>query len=161
MHKAWLTSLVVIVPALASAQAVADVPRTPWGDPDVQGIWDNRTITPLERPREFAGQATLTAPEAAVYEALTAARRVNDRYYWDRGTKTVEDRRTALIVDPADGRVPALTPEGQQRVEAGRRQGVNSADERIPPNAASPGRCLGSPVSTTTTSRSCRRRDML
>ena len=132
MHKAWLASLVVIVPALASAQAVADVPRTPWGDPDVQGVWDNRTITPLERPREFAGQATLTAAEAAVYEALTAERRVNDRYYWDRGTKTVEDRRTALIVDPADGRVPALTPEGQQRVEAGRRQGVNSAEERNP-----------------------------
>ena len=121
-----------MAPATASAQARGDVPRTPWGDPDLQGIWDNRTITPLERPREFAQKATLTAAEAAAYEALTAERRVNDRYYWDRGTTTVGDRRTALITDPADGRLPPLTPEGQRRVETGRRQGVDGAEERNP-----------------------------
>lgn len=121
-----------MAPAMASAQASGDIPRTPWGDPDLQGIWDNRTITPLERPREFAQKAMLTAAEAAAYGALTTERRVNDRYYWDRGTTTVEDRRTALITDPADGRLPPLTPEGQRRVETGRRQGVNGAEERNP-----------------------------
>ena len=100
--------------------------------PDLQGIWDNRTITPLERPRQFAGQETLTAAEAAAYEARTAEQRVGDRYYWDRGTRTVADRRTALITDPADGRVPPLTPAGRQRFETGRRQGVGAADERNP-----------------------------
>ena len=124
--------LFVAVPALTPAQAPRDVPPTPWGDPDLQGIWDNRTITPLERPREFAQQATLTAVEAAAYEASTAEQRVNDRYWWDRGASTVKDRRTALITDPADGRLPPLTPEGQRRVEGGRRQGVNGAEERNP-----------------------------
>ena len=124
--------LLMAGPAAISAQSPADVPPTPWGDPDLQGTWDNRTITPLERPQEFAAQATLTAEEAAAYEVLTAERRVDDRYYWDRGTKTVEDRRTALVVDPLDGRVPPLTPEGQLRLERGRRQSVNGAEERNP-----------------------------
>lgn len=124
--------LLLAVPAVASAQAAEEFLRTPWGDPDLQGTWDNRTITPLERPQEFAGKQTLTAEEAAAYEELTAERRVNDRYYWDRGTATVTDRRTALIVDPADGRVPPLTQEGQHRFEAGRRQGLNGVNERNP-----------------------------
>ena len=119
-------------PSVAQTTSDSDVPRAPWGAPDLRGIWDNRTITPLERPRQFAGQETLTAAEAAAYEARTAERRVDDRYYWDRGTKTVDDRRTALIVDPADGRVPSLTPEGRQRFETGQRQGVNGAEERNP-----------------------------
>ena len=68
--------LLLAAPVMISAQSLGDVPRTPWGDPDLQGIWDNRTITPVERPREFADKATLTAEEAAAYEALTAERRV-------------------------------------------------------------------------------------
>lgn len=131
----WMlfVSLLISVPAAAAAQTTtAAMPRTPWGAPDLQGIWDNRTITPLERPRQFTDRATLTAAEAAAYEASTAESRVDDRYYWDRGTRTVDDRRTALVVDPADGRVPPLTPEGQRRFEIGRRQGVNGPDERNP-----------------------------
>ena len=46
--------------------------RTAWGDPNLQGTWDNRTITPLERPGEFAERESLTAAEASAYEALTA-----------------------------------------------------------------------------------------
>ncbi len=126
--------MVLLLPLSSAAQVTGDsgTPRTPWGAPDLQGIWDNRTITPLERPRQFSGQETLTAAEAAAYEARTAVQRVGDRYYWDRGTRTVADRRTALISDPADGRVPALTPAGQRRFEAGRSQGVGAADERNP-----------------------------
>ena len=129
-----LVSVLWLGASLAAAQATgnSDVPRTPWGVPDLQGIWDNRTITPLERPRQFAGQETLSAAEAAAYEAQTAERRVGDRYYWDRGTRTVDDRRTALIVDPADGRVPTLTEEGRQRFQTGPQQGVNGAEERNP-----------------------------
>ena len=132
--SAGLVTVVLLLPLSSAAQVTGDsgVPRTPWGVPDLQGIWDNRTITPLERPRQFAGQETLTAAEAAAYEARTAEQRVGDRYYWDRGTRTVADRRTALITDPADGRVPPLTPAGRQRFETGRRQGVGAADERNP-----------------------------
>ncbi len=132
--SAGLVTVVLLLPLSSAAQVTGDsgVPRTPWGVPDLQGIWDNRTITPLERPRQFAGLETLTAAEAADYEARTAEQRVGDRYYWDRGTRTVADRRTALITDPADGRVPPLTPAGQQRFETGRRQGVGAADERNP-----------------------------
>ena len=132
--SAGLVTVVLLLPLSSAAQVTGDsgVPRTPWGVPDLQGIWDNRTITPLERPRQFAGQETLTAAEAAAYEARTAEQRVGDRYYWDRGTMTVADRRTALITDPADGRVPPLTPAGQRRFETGRQQGVGAADERNP-----------------------------
>ena len=134
MHRIWLVGFLMLSPAVSGAQTTGgpDVPRTPWGTSDLRGIWDNRTITPLERPGEFAAQATLTAAEAAAYEALTAERRVGDRYYWDRGTSTVKDRRTALIVDPDDGRVPLLTPEGRRRFEMGRTQGVDSAEGRNP-----------------------------
>ena len=132
--SAGLVTVVLLLPLSSAAQVTGDsgIPRTPWGVPDLQGIWDNRTITPLERPRQFSGQETLTAAEAAAYEARTAEQRVGDRYYWDRGTRTVADRRTALISDPADGRVPPLTPAGQRRFEAGRRQSVGAADERNP-----------------------------
>ena len=132
--SAGLVTVVLLMPSWSAAQATGDsgVPRTPWGAPDLQGVWDNRTITPLERPRQFAGQETLTADEATAYEARTAVQRVDDRYYWDRGTTTVADRRTALISDPADGRVPPLTPEGQRRFETGRAQGVGAAGERNP-----------------------------
>ena len=52
---------------------------TPWGDPDLQGIWDFRTITPLERPQELADKEVLTAEEAALYEQETLAARNKDR----------------------------------------------------------------------------------
>ena len=124
-------SLLVMTQGIAEAQTWT-VPRTSFGQPDLQGVWNFATITPLERPRQFAGKETLTATEATAHEAATAEQRVGDRYYWDRGTRTVRDRRTALIVDPADGRVPSLTPAGRQRFEDGRAQGVNGTEERNP-----------------------------
>ena len=96
-------------------------PRTPWGAPDLVGIWDFRTITPLERPAALADKAVFTPEEAAEFqqasrENLNADRRdggaqadveraYND-FWWDWGDGLTEDRRTSLIVDPADGRVP-------------------------------------------------------
>ena len=110
-------------------------PRTPGGQPDLEGIWSNATLTPLERPPELAGKQFLTEQEAAEYEKRVienydadrrptreteadVARAYNDSWY-ERGTKIVASRRTALIVDPADGRVPPLTLEGQKREDAG------------------------------------------
>lgn len=100
------------------------LPRTPWGDPDLQGVWNNGTITPLERPQNLAGRETLTAEEIAAAELDAHTR--DDRppregdvgfynaVWWDRGKST---GRTALIIDPPDGRIPPLTPEGQKRLE--------------------------------------------
>ena len=96
---------------------------TPWGDPDLQGIWDFRTATPLQRPADLAGRSVLTPDEAAAYEREDAARRadydatptVHAKFWLDYGTKLTEDRRTSLIVEPEDGRIPALTAEAQGR----------------------------------------------
>jgi hypothetical protein len=110
----------------------------------MQGIWDFRTVTPMERPSEFANKAVLTPEEAAAYEKLMVESRNADTnrdketsrgiingtpatadvalayndFWWDRGTKVVGNRRTSLIVDPPDGRIPSLTPEAQKRLEA-------------------------------------------
>jgi hypothetical protein len=107
-------------------------PRTPWGEPDLQGTWTFKTITPLERPAEFAGKEFLTESEAAELEKRAAvansdeerpadaardvAAAYND-FWWDRGDKVVKSRRSSLIIDPPDGRVPPLTPEARKRVD--------------------------------------------
>jgi len=101
--------------------------RTPWGHPDLQGLWTNSTITPLERPAAFAGREFLTDEEARKLEAAAAtqydqrsdnaAADVNaayNQFWWERGG-TVRTRRTSLVIDPPDGRIPALTPDGQKR----------------------------------------------
>lgn len=120
-------------PRRASAPPAAYQPtaaswRTPWGHPDLQGIWNNSTTTPLERPAKFAGREFLSEDEAKAMDAAAADandRRLDDRtadvnaaynqFWWERGV-TVSTRRTSLIVDPPDGRLPALTPAGQQRL---------------------------------------------
>ena len=104
--------------------------RTPWGQPNLQGIWDLHTITRLERPDEFAGREFLTAEEASAleqrarFETTDEARQENvDRdlgqayndFWWDRATTVVSTLRTSLIVDPVDGKVPPLTPDAEAR----------------------------------------------
>ena len=94
-------------------------PRTAWGEPDLQGIWTNATLTPLERPQALAGKKLLTQAEAAELESQTAKRRARgdgvsrpgsvggyNQFWMDAGTKVVGSRRTSLIVDPVDGRIP-------------------------------------------------------
>jgi len=118
--------------AKANPEATWTPGRTPDGKPDLQGIWTNATLTPLERPPELAGKQVLTQAEAAAYEKQVLQLANRDRrdgpddvgayneLWFDRGTKIVGGRRTSLIVDPPDGRVPPLTPEAKKRVDAER-----------------------------------------
>ena len=101
-------------------------PRTPWGDPDLQGTWDYRTITPLERAREFGTREFYTEEEKKTLEGR-AGRRMDGppeeirpglthaQYWTDPGRFVSDGYRTSLIVDPPDGRIPALTAEGKAR----------------------------------------------
>jgi hypothetical protein len=131
-----------------AAKSPAATQPTPWklahlpdGQPDLQGIWTNITITPMERPPEFADRAFLTIQEAAEYEKRFIERRdataqvdVNGPFrqtWWDSGTRVVKTRRTSIVIDPPDGKIPALTPDAQAVERAGR-----AAMRRSPESAA-------------------------
>jgi hypothetical protein len=107
-------------------------PKTVDGQPDLEGVWTNTTLTPLERPAELAGKQVLSEQEAADYVKRTLQQVNSDRrdggpqtdvnrsyneFWRDRGNGLVADRRSSLIVDPPDGRIPPLTPAAQKRVE--------------------------------------------
>jgi hypothetical protein len=112
--------------------------RTAWGVPDLQGVWDFRTITPLQRPKVFGTRQFMTDEEAAKFEE-EENRRLNrdlidpkkggalyppggvvpyNEFWYDRGNKISGSRRTSLIIDPPDGRLPPRTPDGRKRAEA-------------------------------------------
>jgi hypothetical protein len=122
-------------------------PRTPWGDPDLQGVWNYATMTPLERPRDVAEKEAFTADEAAAYEQRTNERQASTNNtagpdWWDPGTKRLlASHRTALIVDPATGRLPPLTPEAQKRA-AERTQASRERSADGPEDFALNVRCL-------------------
>lgn len=108
-------------------QPAFTVPRTSWGDPDLQGVWDYRTITPFERRQELGDRAFYTDEEVAELEGRAARRMdqapdgtapanlVHAEYLTDPGRYVDESRRTSLIVDPPNGRMPPLTPAAQER----------------------------------------------
>jgi hypothetical protein len=113
--------------------------RTSWGDPDLQGLWSNSTTTPLERPAAYTGKEFLTETEAKALDAAQAV--ANDQrasnatadvnaaynqFWWERGA-TLATRRTSLIIEPSDGKIPPLTPEGRDRVAA-----VRAATQGVP-----------------------------
>src|SRR5262245_61108008 len=126
--------------AATPAAAPGKAPRTAWGKPDIGGVWDFRTITPLERPDSAGGKEFLSQQEAETLEQevvsrnkslderpaerTTAGGNVDRRadgspgfynnFWLDGGTKTVGTRRTSLVVDPATGKLPAVTPSSQQ-----------------------------------------------
>ena len=114
-------------PAAANAAAKPKpVPRTPWGDPDLQGVWDYRTITPLERARELGTREFYTEAEKKALEARAGRRMdgppeeirpgLNHAQYWtDPGRFVSDGYRTSLVIDPPDGRIPALTAEARAR----------------------------------------------
>ena len=139
MNRQLCASLLVIallLQASIAAQAPTRAakswtpPRTADGAPDLQGVWNTSTLTPLERPAEFAGKPFLTEAEVAAYEQRMAVQNNRDRrdsspqadvggayndFWFERGSRVVPSRRTSLITDPADGRIPPLTPEAQKK----------------------------------------------
>ncbi len=152
---AAVVAVALLVPMSAAGQA-----STPWGDPDLQGVWDHRTLTPLERPDELAGKEVFTAEEAAEFVAARLSEiqardyTVPDdivgnynQFWFDRGTTVVGTRRTSRIVDPADGRLPPLTPEAERRATSPEARRVTQAGRGIIPPGSwedlSPGsRCI-------------------
>ena len=138
---------VVVIVSLSAVPAVAqsDAPRTAWGQPDLQGVWDFRSITPLQRPERLENQEFLTEEEAAELEQAAVARDAAawdrearrteaggnvgayNNFWMDRGQKAVGTRRTSLIVDPPNGRMPEQTTAAQQRA------GVRRDYRREPP----------------------------
>ena len=110
--------------------------RTPDGQPDLQGVWNFSTATPMERPAELADRATLTAEEAAEFEARIAQQRAGleseledaplearlgySLRIWFEWGDALEERRTSLVIDPPNGRIPAVRPEADARREVGR-----------------------------------------
>jgi len=130
--------------------------RTSDGRPDLQGTWLNNTATPLERPKEFGSRAFFTSDEARTYEqhylvdtlahpvsrykAIERAAAAGDIETYEPG-RVLPDLRNSLIVDPADGRVPALTPAAQQRA-ALRAQHLNEHYADNPEDLLNGERCL-------------------
>ena len=138
-HAALLIAFafVCFVPGVVVAQIETEPrsgwtpPRTPEGVPDLQGVYTFRTITPMQRPEQFEGRATLSPEEAAAFEAAENTRLNRDlfdpiagapsagyapraeggvlsynEFWYERGVELTRDKRTSLIVDPPDGRIP-------------------------------------------------------
>ncbi len=159
---------VALAASLLSIAGFGETPRTPWGDPDLQGMWVNNSATPLERPDAFLGKERLTDEE--LQELKKQAAEVldgGDAFFADDFvTAAVEegvdfrsfdqktgnynqfwiverefDNRTSLIVDPPDGRIPALTPEGRKRLEKATR-GFLGIDPAGPEDLSDQVRCI-------------------
>ena len=147
-HRVLASMCVVagVVSLSALPVAAQTAPRTAWGQPDLRGIWDFRTITPLQRPESLAEQEFLTEEEAANLEQEVLDRNADlanrpalrtevtesvdrgadgapgfyNNFWLDRGTRAVGTRRTSLIIDPPNGRIPDLTASGQRTADARR-----------------------------------------
>jgi len=157
LSKLSLAIVTVLVAPLLSAQS-ADFPRTEHGQPDLQGTYTFRTITPLNRPRELENKATLTAEEAAEWEAYENQRQNRDliidtvggagyppgvisynEFWYERGIQTIADRRTSLIYDPPNGRTPTANAAGRERRAVYRQMVFESAG---PEGRTTVDRCL-------------------
>lgn len=131
--KPCLTLLGLLATPALLAQS-EDVPRTEFGHPDFQGTYTFRTITPLQRPPELADKEVLTPAEAEEWEAYENQRQNRDliidsvggagyppgvisynEFWYERGSETIESRRTSLIYDPPNGRMPPLNEIGRER----------------------------------------------
>jgi hypothetical protein len=130
------SALLAVLPLPMSAQT---------GHPDLQGFWTNSTLTPLERPRDLTGKAVFTEKEAADYERRVLAAvntdnrdanpeidvgRSYNELFRERG-RVVPDRRTSLIIDPPDGRIPALAPAGQKKAKVRTASADNPEDRNL------------------------------
>ena len=141
---------------LATAAAAGQTAQGEASARDLQGVWDFRSAIPFERPDDLAGRATLSAEEAAAFEQervdaqnVDLWRDENGRlpvsggynnFWYDRGTSLGEERRTSLLVDPPDGKVPARSAEAQARGE--RRQMLLGRDAFGPEDRGAFERCI-------------------
>jgi hypothetical protein len=127
MVAAAASAFVLTLPSAGQSPGASD------GKRDLQGIWTNATVTPLERPAELGNQQFFTKEQAARYAKGVVENTNSDRrdggaeadvaraynnFWRESGTKVVSSLRTSLIVDPPDGRLPALTPEAQRKAAA-------------------------------------------
>ena len=119
-----VAGLVVLAsgPALTQGREGWPAPRTPWGDPDLQGLWTNTTTTPLERPASLVGKDVLSDEERAAIDeenapGIDAAQGVGayNNFWMEQGYVF---EQTSLIVDPPDGRLPTILPKAQERHDA-------------------------------------------
>src|SRR5579863_7094026 len=150
-HRLWISigmlALVSLMPAAGQSPKAASktaaktsanapaVPKTPWGDPDLQGVWNDSTSTPLQRPGAIGSRDVLSDAEAAEFQEQLAddlsrdrrddrgteadvGRAYNEHWMDARHLKITADRRTSLIVDPPDGRIPPLVPLPPEREKA-------------------------------------------
>jgi hypothetical protein len=150
----------LLIAATATAQSSTwKAPRTPDGKPDLQGTYTFRTITPLQRPAALAGKDVLNPAEAAAFEASENLRLNRDTYdpekgqpsagypprsqggvlsyndfWYERGNQLTADKRTSMIIDPPDGRIPSAPRTG------GGRGGGGAYDN--PENLSIADRCL-------------------
>jgi hypothetical protein len=152
-----LMASVLLAPTFLAAQAPSSTPatpaaktktgtvsRTPDGQPDLQGYWTSLSFTPMERPAQYGGREFFTNEEMAqVFKAgvqhayeFTYANSAETPVYdstvyalgaWQNGV--TPNRRTSLVVDPPDGRIPPLTPEGQKARTAMRK--IPTANENV------------------------------
>ena len=141
-------ALAVVAPVALMAQTAA--PLTSWGTPDVQGVWDFRSLTPMQRPSELSDTEVFTAEQAAAFSQEEIQRRSRDSdtseraarvaqgdiipyndFWFDEGS-SVTTARTSLIIDPPDGRVPPLTPDAERK-RAARREARRTVGPDLPP----------------------------
>jgi len=156
-----LIAVVALMPVPASGQTKSAPAKTgswtntktPWGDPDIQGIWNNVTATPLQRAEEFKDKANLTAQEAADFEQRNRKRQAENEAkpieeqsvgartgysptVWFETSSRLSDNRTSLLVFPEGGRLPPLTPEAQkinqQQVENRKVSPADKPEDRGP-----------------------------
>jgi hypothetical protein len=149
-----LVAAAAVAPTPAAAQGKAwTTPRTPDGKPDISGTFTFSTITPLQRPDALAGKDTLTVQEAAEFEA-TENKRLNrdlfdpekgapsagyapraqggvlsyNEFWYERGSQMTKDKRTSLVVDPPNGRVPFTEATMKRNAENGRKSNSGFAE---------------------------------
>jgi hypothetical protein len=154
LNRLLMTASLFALVLSAQTASKKPIPRAADGHPDLQGVWTNATLTPMERPASFAGKLNLTEAEAKAFEShaqeeLTSGDGKSDSdfhrragsgetggynaVFIDRGTELARVdgvKRSSLVIDPPDGKIPPITPEARQRMQSMRRGSLASAKDR-------------------------------